>query len=361
MPNPFKHPNQDANSAQRRFTSVRLVITWIETLLGTLVMGGLTAAAMIMIGFHWTTGAAILALWILLPIIGWYHSANIVKRLTGCIPADPQNPQHQRLISIVDKLFPKTGLTKKPPVYVSPLKIPNAFATGRTPKEALIAATEGLLQLDLTDDEIETVLAHELAHVATYDVAINSLLAALGSLFSLILAAGLPGMFSPQVISTTRAPLLDELSTKVKARKRRFFLPAGGLLGFTMMMILFYLVSSFTKIVTLFVTRSRENAADALAVRWTGNPCALSMALQKIVVFAKDNPSDIRNGIITGGLIPLFLVNPFEEFHTSEKEKGDLLDAIWHWWGRLGENHPPIDERMKHLDRMSGGSCPRLF
>jgi len=339
----------------------RLVWTWVQTFFGFALMGGLVTGALMYVGLKPTIGVVFLSMWMIVPLFGWYFSAQVVKRLTGCRPPNPLNPEHARLVAIVDKLFPKTGLKVKPPVYVSPIKLPNAFATGRTPGNAFIAATEGLFQVGLTDAELEAVIAHELAHVRNYDVALNSMLAALGSLFSLILATGLPRIFSPNFIDTTRAPLLEELSRKVKNERKRFFLPDGGVLGFVTMLAIFYIVSTMTKFVSLFVTRVRESAADAHACYWTHNPCALSIALQKIFLHVRKHSSDIRHGIITRGLSPLLFVNPLEDDEIDASEGGGVFAAARRWWRGLGENHPPIKQRMAVLDKMSGRACPRIL
>src|SRR5207237_2494036 len=114
----------------------RLVFTGAQTLLGFALMGGLTAWALMFFGLHWSWGVAVLSFWAIIPVVSWWHSATMVMKLTGCKPADPMNPDHARLIAIVDRLYPKTGLPVKPPVYISPIKLPNAFATGRSPRHA---------------------------------------------------------------------------------------------------------------------------------------------------------------------------------------------------------------------------------
>lgn len=358
----FKPPRPGGDPV-RRAALARLLWTWVQTLLGTAIMGGLAASALAILGLSLTWSAAFFSIWMLIPVVGWYFSAQMVKRLTGCRAPDPHNPEHQRLTRIVDALYPKTGLAVKPPVFISPIRIPNAFATGRTPSQAFIAATEGLLDVGLTDDELEAVLAHELAHVRNYDVALNSTLAALASLFSLVLATGLPSLFAPAIMQQSHAPLLDKLDGRVRSEKKRFFLPDGGVLGFVTMLIIFYVVSAGAKLVSLFVTRVRESGADAHAAYWTGKPCALSMALQKIVLYTATHQADIRGSIITRGLTPLWFVSPFDDgrFPGGKGQTGGILKAIRRWWHELGENHPPVHKRLDDLDRLSGSSCPRAI
>ncbi|HEY9773690.1 MAG TPA: M48 family metalloprotease [Planktothrix sp.] len=345
----------------QRAISLRLTATWLQTAFGIGLMGALVALALHVCGVHWGFGVAILSLFAILPIVSWWFSAPLIKRLTRCAPPDPTDPEHMRLVRVVDKLYPKTGLSVKPPVYVSPMPIANAFATGRSPKNAFIAATEGLFMVNMTDDELEAVVAHELAHVANRDTAITSMVAAMGSLFSLLLAAGLPWLFKEQFVSRSNAPLLNKLTRKVQ-RKQRFLVPAGGFFGFILMLVLFYIISIFTKFITLFVGRTRESAADAYAALWTKNPCALSTALQKLVLFEQQNGGNMRMMVLTRGLEPLLIVNAFgEDDFSPEKHDGSTTGSkMRRWWNRLGQNHPPVAERLVTLDKLSGGSCQRV-
>src|SRR5262249_35702882 len=120
-------------------------------------------------------------------------------------------------------------------------------------------------------------------------------------------------------------------------------------------------IGFFTKFVSLFVARARESAADALAVKWTGKPCALSTALQKIVVYALTHSSDLRNEIITSGMTSLLIVSPFDDLEGDSEEEKTSLGRLRRWWRGRGENHPPVEKRMEELDKMSGSSCPRLW
>ncbi|MBI4533614.1 MAG: hypothetical protein HY711_06670, partial [Candidatus Melainabacteria bacterium] len=87
----------------------RIVWTTIQTLVGIALMGALVAGALMYFGLPWTWVTLFLGLWVGLPIAGWYYSADLVKRLTRATLPNPYNPDHARLIRIVNKLFPKTG------------------------------------------------------------------------------------------------------------------------------------------------------------------------------------------------------------------------------------------------------------
>lgn len=333
--------------------STRLKSMWFQTFLGIGLLAGLSVLGLALLGLNWSVGVIVIGLWTVLPLFGWWNSASLVKRLMRCQEPDPTNPQHMRLVRLVDGLMPKTGLNRKPPVYVSPLPMPNAFATGRNPANAFIAATEGLFEVGLTDDELEAILAHELAHVKNHDVAITSMTAVLGSLLSLILAQGIPGLFNSVFSSSKNNNLLDRLEGKVKREKKRFFAATGGVAGFIIMLMLFFVISTFAKFISLFVSRCRESHADALAALWTNNPCALSSALQKIVLWMTVNGLEIRMRMIMRGLTPVLFVSEFDDERSSRGVAG--------WWKRLGENHPPIPERLDMLDKMSGKHCPRVM
>jgi len=334
------------------------MLTWIQTILGAGALATLMAVALFLLGLDFSLAACILGLAVLFPLLGWYFSASIARRLTLCQSPEATNPDHVRLIGIVNRLLGKTDLKVAPPVYVSPLLIPNAIATGRTPGQSFIAVTEGLLALNLSDDELEAVLAHELAHVRNYDVAILSCLAATASLFSLILATAFPRLFNLAFISQ-RAPLMERLSRRVKGDKK-LLLPGAGIITFLSTLLVFYLVSCLVRMILLFVTRARESAADAQAAYWTGNPCALSTALQKIVNHMQRHDIDMRHFIIIAGLTPVFFASPLLPIDDESQKADGFFFRLRRWWRRLGDRHPPVKKRIETLDRLAGGICPRL-
>src|SRR5207237_5926652 len=107
-------------------------------------------------------------------------SDKIVLRMYGAHAADPNS----RLVRIVSQLAQRAGLPQ-PRCYIIPMASPNAFATGRNPEHAAVAATEGILQL-LTDEELEGVLAHELAHVKHRDILTSSVAATIAAAIMMV-------------------------------------------------------------------------------------------------------------------------------------------------------------------------------
>ncbi|MBC7998418.1 MAG: hypothetical protein IAF58_10765, partial [Leptolyngbya sp.] len=142
-----RHPvlgPDDVSKASHR----SLFWAWTKTIIGYLVMGSLVFGALWAFNFQYTVGFGLL--WCLLPVVMWWFSAKIALAVTKSVPADPANPEHQRLLTIVDRVFAKSGLKFKPPVYISDNPLPNAFATGPIHRKAVVAATKGLFNCGMT-------------------------------------------------------------------------------------------------------------------------------------------------------------------------------------------------------------------
>lgn len=349
------------NSFDSKKVSSHIRSAWIQTIAGISLLAGLSTLALFALGLHWSILVGVMVIWVLAPVYGWYNSASMVKKMMRCELASPDDPRHQRLIRIVDELYPVTGLAVKPPVYVSPMPVPNAFATGRSPSDAFIAATEGLLSVDLTDAEIKAVIAHEMAHIKSRDVTITSFTAVLGSIFALVLAQGLPWIFNPLFCKKDSKNLLARLDKKTK-QKKRFFAGGGGVGSLILFVAIFFIASFFARLITLFVSRSRESHADALAISWTKDPCALSTALQKITLWMNMNIFEIRIQMLMGGLSPMLFVglNDDEDLFNMTSADG-VASRLRRWWQRVGQQHPPIPDRLKTLDHFRGNSCPRIY
>lgn len=344
-----------------RSVSTHIVKTWFQTIAGVVLLAALSASALWYFGLHWSWILGVMLLWVAMPIYGWFTSAETVKKLTQCEDPHPEDPEHQRLVRLVDEIYPKTGLAVKPPVLVSPLPVPNAFATGRNPENAFIAATEGLLSINLTDEELKAILAHELAHIKSRDVAILTFASILGSFFAVIVANGFPRLFSSAFDKGESKNLLEKLEAKTK-KKKHFIAAGGGIAGAFLIVLLFIIANFFAKLITLFISRSRESHADAMAVQWTGNPCAMSTALQKISLWMSMNVVEIRINMLMSGLTPMLCVNMFDDdgLWKGEEESG-FRAALYRWWQRVGQQHPPVEDRIKLLDQFNGERCQRIF
>src|ERR1700690_3554613 len=175
--------------------------------------------------------------------------------------------QLPRVYSVGERLTQKIGLPM-PKIYVIPTDSPNAFATGRNPKHASVAVTEGILNL-LNDEELEGVLAHELGHVKNRDILIGSVAATLAGAITLVARMGY------------WASLFGGMGDR-DDRDRG----GGGLVGLLMLI----LAPIAATLIQLAVSRSREYQADATGAQITGNPYALASALKKLDAYSKRVP-----------------------------------------------------------------------
>ncbi len=210
-----------------------------------------------------------------------------------------------RLYAITRRLAERAGLPM-PRVYVIPQAGPNAFATGRNPKHAAVAVTRGLLDI-LDEEEIEAVLAHELAHVGNRDILIGTIAATFaGAIMILARMAQFAAIFGGG------------------QRGRR-----GGGLGLIFVAI-FTTIAAM--LIQMAISRSREYQADASAARLSGNPRALARALAGLQRASQRVPLEANPATSH-----MFIVNPF-----SRQGLMALLST-----------HPPVEERIARLERMA--------
>ena len=240
-------------------------LAWIKTILGYSAMGGLILLALWGFGFTYKFQLGFGMLWWFLPVVMWWFSAKVALMITKSVPADPSIPAHKRLIDIVDRVYAKSGLKFKPPVYISDNPLPNAFATGPVHRKAVVAATKGLFECGMTDAEIEAVFAHELGHVKNYDVALNTFVSVLSMIFFSIVDGGVRILMG--------SIRWFKKTVGMNPEKNGFI---TGVLEWIITAVIFQVISQFTKIVQAFVVRSRESGADASGAEMTGEPCDLA-------------------------------------------------------------------------------------
>jgi heat shock protein HtpX len=211
-----------------------------------------------------------------------------------------------RLARIVQELAPQFGLVE-PRIAIIPTATPNAFATGRNEKHAVVAATEGILHL-LNDRELRGVLAHELAHIQDRDILVMTLAATLAGAVSYLAQIALfQGIFG---------------GSGGRGNQNLFIAIAAAISAAFAVMLL-----------QLAISRSRESRADEVGARTIGDPDSLADALQKL------EAGNVRQPMRTGSPASssLYIVNPF---------RGSGI-------GRLFSTHPPIQERIAALRAMS--------
>lgn len=251
----------------------------------------------------------------------WRHGAERVLWATGAWELiEPATPEQKQLVNVVEEMAIASGLPR-PRVWIVPDPDLNAFATGRDAASASIAVTEGLLS-KLTRDELQAVVAHEMAHVRNLDVRLMTLL------------AGMVGAI---------ALLSDGLGRAIgrgsRAVGRRSSGGKGNPLGVIILVLwLLTLVVApvISRILAMGVSRRREYLADATGAQLTRNPLALATALEKLG--AATDPTRA----ISQGAAHLCIVDPSPGLMSGQE--GFLADFL--------ASHPPIKQRIIRLRGM---------
>lgn len=241
---------------------------------------------------------------VLMNFIGYWMSGTVAIMMTGSRPVSEQ--ELPEVYAIVRRLAERANLPM-PEIYLTPSPQPNAFATGRNPRHAKVAVTEGILQA-LSWRELEGVLAHEMAHIKNRDILISSM------------AAMLAG-----VITSIADMLQWALMFGMGNRDER---DNGSVIAEVVMMILAPIAAT---IIQLAISRTREFKADATGARLVGDPNPLADALERLEAYAHHIPASV-----SPAASHLFIVNPF----TGES------------FLNLFRTHPPTAERVRRLRSM---------
>jgi len=233
----------------------------------------------------------------------WWNSDKMVLRMHGAQPASGRVGAD--LERMVHDMADRAGMPR-PKVYVIDNAQPNAFATGRNPANAAVAATSGLLQ-NLSREEIAAVMAHELAHIRNHDTTIMTITATFAGAISML------ANFALFFGGSRNNPL--------------------GLIGTLALMILAPLGAA---LVQMAISRGREYAADRAGAEICGNPLWLASALEKISGLAAriDNDTAERNPATAH----MFIVNPL---HAHKRD-------------RMFSTHPAAENRIRALRGMAG-------
>ena len=235
----------------------------------------------------------------------YFFSDKVALYSSGAQPVSRE--QLPRLYDVMERLAAKANLPV-PKLYVIPEEAPNAFATGRNPRHASVAVTEGLLRI-MNDDELEGVIAHELSHVRNYDILISSIAATLAGAITWLAHMG-------------------------------FWFGGGGDRddrdrGSGILTILLVVLAPLAAmLLQLGLSRQREYSADETGARMAGNPYGLISALQKLGAYNKRIPTTT----ISPSTSALCIVKPFFGSGT---------------FGSLFSTHPPLEDRIAALRELS--------
>lgn len=232
----------------------------------------------------------------------WFSDKVVLTMYRAKQVTEAQAPE---LYNMVRQLANKAGLPM-PKVYIIPTSNPNAFATGRNPKNAAVAVTEGIMRT-LNREELSGVIGHELAHVKHRDILISTIAATIAGAISMLAYMAQWAM----IFGGGRAG--DEDSNPFAALAMVILAPIAALL------------------IQMAISRSREYAADEAGAKIHGQPRDLASALRKLHAGSKRAPLKANNATAH-----MFIVNPLS---------GKGLSSLF-------STHPPMEERVKRLENM---------
>ena len=238
----------------------------------------------------------------------YYYSDRIVLKWNNARPATRE--EDLKLVNILDSLVISAGLPEKPQLYVIEDAQPNAFATGRNPKHAVICVTTGLLE-KLDYYELEGVLAHEMSHIKNYDILLSAVVS----------------------VMVGFVVILSDWFTRISfygGRRGRDGDNDNNGNAIIMLIGLIFLILApiFGQLMQLAISRKREFLADATAIEFTRNPDGLISALEKISA----DPNELK--VANKATENMYIANPFR----NKKKSSDLWST-----------HPSTEARIEAL------------
>jgi heat shock protein HtpX len=245
---------------------------------------------------------------ILMNGVSYFFSDKIALKSSGAQPVTRE--QLPRLYQVMERLAAKSNIPV-PKLYVVPDMAPNAFATGRNPNHASVAVTQGLLQI-MSDDELEGVIAHELSHVRNYDILTSSIAATIAGAVTYMAQMGRWAM----IFGGYGGSRDDDRG-------------GGGLSA----LLMIFLAPFAALLLQLFLSRTREYAADETGARMVGQPYGLISALEKLGAYNRRIPTSA----ISPSISSLCIVRPMFG--------GGTLSSLF-------STHPPLEDRIAALRQM---------
>ncbi len=256
-------------------------------------------------------------IWFIMTLVAYFQGDNIYLTMSGAKKVEKEDLPV--LFNVVEEMTLAAGLPRMPAVYVIDDPAPNAFATGRRPETAAVAVTSGLLKR-LNRDELQGVIAHEIAHVRNRDILLMLFAGVLAGAVVLLAQVGMRGMWFGGG----------------RSRRREGGEGGGQAIIMVVVIVLAILAPIMAQLIYFAVSRKREYLADASAATFTRYPEGLASALEKI------SASPAKLASANKATAPMYIINPLARD------------------GKMAANgtstHPPIDERVRILRSMGGAS-----
>ncbi|MBQ3468178.1 zinc metalloprotease HtpX [Candidatus Saccharibacteria bacterium] len=268
-------------------------------MIGFILIIGLVGALFAYAFSNWVISVVVVVIAAIYAFVQYYASSSLAVAMTGA--REIQKKDNPKLYNAVENLTLTAGLPM-PKVYIIDDKAPNAFATGRDPKHAVVAVTTGLLDI-MDDKELTAVMAHEISHVKNYDIRVSCITFGLVCLIGLLSDLGLRMFYIGD--DDDRSPV-----------------------GFIVVLITAIFAPLAASIAQMAVSREREYLADASAVNITRYPEGMISALKKLETHSR----------------PMRRQNPATEalYINEPMKKG--------FFSNLFSTHPPIEKRIERLE-----------
>lgn len=286
-----------------------------------LLLGALGGAIGFATGFGWGGVVFAVVLAGIMSIGSYFAGDALVMASSGAREVDRANPAeaYRQLVNVVEEMRLAGGLPP-PRIFVIDDTAPNAFATGRDPQHASVAATTGLLT-KLNREELQGVIGHEMSHIGNYDIRFTLLVGVLVGAIALL------------------ADWFLRFTFWGGGRRNGDRDGGGGgggaaIILFAVALLLAIIAPLIGRIVQAAVSRQRESLADVSAVELTRNPYGLARALRTI----SDDPEVLE--VANRATQHLYIVNPIKSFEERAK-------SLW-------DTHPPIGERIRNLEAVGG-------
>ncbi|MBR3175797.1 M48 family metalloprotease [Candidatus Saccharibacteria bacterium] len=274
----------------------------IYIIIGFVLMIGAIAGIFAYVYGDWKIAVWTLIVAIAYAVFQYFYAGSLAVMMTGA--KEIEKKDNPRFYNIVENLSITTGLPM-PKVYIIDDQAPNAFASGRDPKHALVAATTGLLDI-MDDKELTAVMAHEMSHVKNYDIRVSMIV------FGLVCVIG----------------LISDLAFRMMFYGNRRRNEEGSPVGYVLILVVAVLSPIVAAVAQMAVSRQREFLADASAVNITRYPEGMISALKKLQ--SHSQPMKSQNVAAEA----MYINNPLRKSFLS-----NLLSS-----------HPPIEKRIERLE-----------